>query len=233
LYGRTVISFTTFILLSTLLSPIQAIEVREPWIEVGKKASYEANVNLPDFGVRQKTTYSWEIISETVTPQGDGATFYVTIADVADYYDVPHATGFSIIYLPRSQLGGALKTELRLPMGNVPVVKRIVDWQGIRGEVYYDERSCVAVRGDLAGIIDNREYSFTFEIRSASSGIVNPARETPIVTSTPTPKETVMGLDPMMFYTLIIVLAIFVVGGAVILSLRRRPPRYLPPPPTR
>lgn len=229
LLSRRFTILSAFCILWLFVSPVHAVQ---PWLdEPGTRATYGANFRLVGLGAGDLTTYIWEHVERITTAQGNAVRFYIQFGSAGDYVDVPDATGSSIIYLPQEAFRGALQSELQLEgIGKVPVYELQVDWEGLTGTVYYDRTSYIAVRGDLAGTLQGEEYHLRFWLKSASPGLVHTIRETPAYTPTPTP-QTVMGSDPMMFYTGIIVLAIVVVGAVIFFSLRRSPRGYPPPPP--
>lgn len=230
--NRGILIICTVFTLCLLFSPAYALE-QQPWLEQpGTQATYMADFHLPDFGVGQFTRTRWEVIDHYTTPDGAVTKFYFEIGSAADYYDVPHVTGLAPIYVPREAFRGAIETELQVEgIGKVPVYQVQVNWEGLSGTVYYEKTSLIAIRGDLAGSFNGDEAWYRFWLQSASPGLVHTVAETPAYTPTPTPKATVAGLDPMMFYTLIIVLAILIVGVVIVFSIRRRPHGYPPPPP--
>ncbi len=231
LFKKIISGLTLSILLASIFSSAQA---QDPyWADVGIGATYRGDFRLPQFGEGQYTMVRWTINSLLDTPLIKGATIYLEIGTAADFYDVPFVTGDPIIFLPQSAFRGALSTELELEgFGAVPVYKKIIDWDILQGEAYYDKRSGIILRADLAGT-DNvgNEAWFNFWVISASPGLVNPQPKTPTAVPTQAPSPKIMGLEPMAFYTVIIVLAIIIVGAVVTLSLRRKPHRYPPPPP--
>ena len=230
LLSRRIIILSAVCILWLFVSPVNAFV--QGWLDnPGVGATYGASFRLIDIGAGQFTNYKWENVERITTAQGNGVRFYIEFGSATDYVDVPDSTGLSIIYLPQEGFRGALQTELELEgIGKVPVYQVQVDWEGLTGIVYFDRTSHIAVRGDLAGSFQGEEYHFRFWLKRASPGLANPVIETPTYTPTPTP-QTVMGSDPMMFYTMIIVLAIVIVGAVIFFSLRRSPRGYPPPPP--
>jgi hypothetical protein len=227
---------TSILMLSILSTSSQVAGYYQNWAtDIGVGVEGRADIRFPGFGEGVHSRFEWEIDSFLDTPLIKGVTIYAVIGEAADFFDVAWEVGNPIFFLPPNTLQGALKMEIEMDrLGKIPVYKKIVDWNGLRGEAYYDQTSCIAVRGDLAGVDANgNEVWFNFWLIDASSRMVNPVIEKPSVSPAPPPKETIMGLDPMAFYTIIIVLAIAVVGAVIALSMRRRPYRYpsSPPPP--
>ena len=131
------------------------------------------------------------------------------------------------IYLPPKAFTMAMTEKVDIPgLGTVPAYKTSQTvQQTVSGPCYYDRSSGILLWADMGG----DGFYLRLRVKSASPGLVN----TEMVIPTTIAKQTIMGLDPTMFYVMIVVLAIAVVGAVVAFSIRRRPayPRYSPPPP--
>ena len=228
------IIITSILILSVFSTSSEVAAYYETWAtDIGVGIEGRADIRFPGFGEGATGRFDWTLDGFLDTPLIKGVTIYAIIGQAADFFDVAWEVGNPIFFLPPNTLKGALKMDLEMDrFGKVPVFKKVVDWNGLRGEVYYDRESCVAVRGDLAGVdVNGDEIWFNFWVVEASPRMVNIVVEKPTVAPAPPPKETIMGLDPMAFYTIIIVLAIAIVGAVIAFSMRRRPSRYPPPPP--
>ena len=212
---------------SMILSPIQA--QKPPWCTPGVFAAYNYEAYLPQPGTPVHMDFKWTVSVVVDDPANPGVIFHEDYGSgyATDDVEVLFSDGSWDIYLPPKAFTMAMTEKVDIPgIGIVPAYKITQTVQQVvSGPCYYDRSSGVLLWADLGG----DGFYLRMRVKSASPGLVN----TEVVVPTATAKQTIMGLDPTMFYVIIIVLAIAVVGAVVALSIRRRPahPRYAPPPP--